>query len=362
MIVVIDCRMIQSSGIGVYLRNIIVHLWADKSLELSFIVNRDQETLIKDITAEDAEIIYFNSKPFSLKEQVEFFFKMKKCDVLWIPHINIPIISFKARKLVVTIHDVFHLANPNYYSWVAITFFKGLFVLIRMLADLVITVSDFSKSEIVKYTGIQPAGIYVIKNAVTYLDNEASIQDTTYEIMDYLLYVGNVKPHKNVQLLLKAFNAIKDEFPDLVLVVVGKKDGFYRGLNDFSTFDLTRIVFTGFVSDATLNNIYKNARLFILPSSYEGFGLPILEAMQYNIPILASNIPPFKEIAKNKIEYFDLADDKSLVVELRKILNSTVTLRPNYYVELLESYSWSKSAEKHAELFKRTLDENFTIR
>lgn len=350
MEMIIDYRMADKSGIGVYITNIVSHLNSANLFSIKYICNDYQIAGLAKEGYKTDSLIIFKSRPFSILEQIEYFFKLPHADVLWIPHINIPFNKFRYKKLLVTVHDVFQLSNKHLYNCFAIIYFKTLFKFIKILADKIITVSEFSKKEIVRFTGIDQQNIEVIYNGLKPLSTNPNKNGKLPG--RYILSVGNVKPHKNINGLIAAFNQISDKHQDLYLVIVGQKDGFYLNQNHLVKVSDDKVVFTGKVNDQSLENYYKNCEIFVFPSKYEGFGLPILEAMFYNKKILSSHIPPAVEIAGDSISYFDLEVKGDLDNKLDELLSSCVSLRPNFYAGILKKFTWERSLGDHIRVLK----------
>lgn len=217
----IDCRMINMSGIGTYLKNILPGLIASKEFNITCL---GYEDIKKFNWYNDVTYISLKSPILSLSEQFELSRQIPKCDIFWSPNWNIPLLFIKAKKRIVTIHDVYHLANPEGFSKMKITIVKLYMKFIRYFYDDIITVSNFSKTEIIKYTRIRSERLTVIALAV---DEGFTEFLPEFEIKEpYILYVGNVKPHKNLLLCLKAFQQIDDS--RIKFFIVGKKRRFYN--------------------------------------------------------------------------------------------------------------------------------------
>jgi glycosyltransferase involved in cell wall biosynthesis len=157
----------------------------------------------------------------------------------------------------------------------------------------------------------------------------------------YFLYVGNAYPHKNLDLLLHALS----EVTDAKLILVGKDDYFYKRLreSDIAKQFGTRIVFKTDVSDSELRDLYEHAQAFVFPSLMEGFGLPALEALANNCPVIVSDIPVFHEILGDVPKYFDPHNEKVLTESLKN-----PPLRSKSFQEksarVAQQYSWKKMA------------------
>jgi glycosyltransferase involved in cell wall biosynthesis len=169
-----------------------------------------------------------------------------------------------------------------------------------------------------------------------------------------VLAVGSLKPHKNLRLAVEAFRIIRPEFPGLKLVIVGRNEGLltlekdfaaaFRGLPEGS------VVLTGEVTSRELKNYYYHARLFVFPSLYEGFGLPILEAMSFGIPIAASSAGPIREVGGDAVGYFDPKDARDMARCMAEALRRPAGAGLEGYRARLEMFGWDRSAQRHAEI------------
>ncbi|MGB9787593.1 MAG: glycosyltransferase family 4 protein [Dictyoglomus turgidum] len=364
--VLLDARMIDSSGIGTYLQNLIPFL--KNHLNLSLLGEREKVEEYIDIS--NLNFISMKSPIYFPTEQIEFLLKIKDVDIFWSPHFNVPVFPIRAKKRIVTIHDVFHLAFGEFYSPFERTYAKFLINSAVNLSDVIITVSNFSKSEIIKYTGVKEEKIKVIYNGVdrerfrVYEKEELEKIKSEYKLPNrFLLFVGNVKPHKNLRRLLKAFKIIAGDFKDLFLVITGKKEGFLKG--DKKIFELInkdtilkeRVIFTGHVDKGDLPYLYNLAEIFVFPSLYEGFGLPPLEAMACGCPIVVSHIPPLWEICKDAAYYINPHDEWDIAKGIKEVLENE-KLRKELIdkgIERAKEFSWEKSAREHLNLIEKTL-------
>lgn len=356
----IDARMINNSGIGKYLRSIIPLLIGKYSLVL---LGRPLE-LMKFEWVSYVKIIPFDCKTLSIKEQFLLPFFIPKCDIFWSPQFNIPCFPIRAKKRVVTIHDTFHMAFFSELSFVMKCYVFFMFHLATMLSNVVITVSRFSADEIRKFALFSRRPVQVVYNGVD--RNAFDVRAASffsenirkkYALPEkYVLFVGNIKPHKNLKRLVKAFRLIPS---DCFLVIVGKKEGFITG--DRALFDLinddvdlnSRVVFTGFVDDEDLPAFYQMASVFVFPSLYEGFGLPPLEAMACGCPSVVSNTASIPEICADASCYVDPESIDSIAEGINKVLAD-----PHYSKCLIDrgdarvkQFSWEESARLHLDIF-----------
>ena len=355
--IVIDARMINDSGIGTYLRNIIPFLIEKYNIVL--LGNKKELALFEN--QQKNNIIPFSAKIYSIREQLLLPFVIPKCHIFWSPHINTPIFPTKADKYITTIHDVNHLAFEG-----DLNFFKKLYAKILYLnainkSDKVITVSNFSKNEIIRFLNPKKGTIEVIYGGVNEKFYDENVVKQTFDLpKKYILFVGNVKPHKNLITLFKSYlqlpEGLKEEYS---LVILGKKDGFITpDKNVFKFIEANnlseKVFFTGFIEDKYVPDIYRKATLFVFPSLYEGFGLPILEAMATKTVVLSSSYASLPEVGKDCVLYFNPKDEKQLTNEIIKIL-ADKNLREAYIQKGFDhskQFSWKITAEKHVNLFE----------
>jgi len=176
----------------------------------------------------------------------------------------------------------------------------------------------------------------------------------------YLLYVGNAYPHKNLERLLQAFKIILKESPNLSLILVGRIDYFYNRLQKkVRELNLdNKIIFTDRVSDKILNDLYKNALIYIFPSLSEGFGLPGLEAMKQGLPVVCSDQGPLPEIYGQAAVYFNGEDIKEMAQTILQVISND-NLRENMkkqgYLQV-KKYSWQRCAQETLEVYNQVLE------
>lgn len=315
--------MINASGIGTYLRNILPYLFDRfaklNNVQITLLYNsEDEETINQYRTMGNGiKLEAVDRGIYSISEQLYFFRKkFSPNTVFWSPHYNIPF--FYSGDLIVTVHDVYHLDDPlNTLSKKEKAYARIFFNRIKQKAKKIITISNFSKNRLLETAKIKE-NVEVIYNGVSdvwrqYETNEA-------KGFKYFIYVGNVKPHKNLQVLLAAFTEMN--LDGYKLVIVGKKEGFING--DFETssrIDNENIIFTGRISDEELMSYVKSAEALIFPSLYEGFGLPPIEAMAMGCPTIVSNAASIPEVSGDASLYFDPLDKEELKRQMLKLIN-----------------------------------------
>ena len=347
MHVTVDARMIHSSGIGKVIENILKRLIpAKQEWNFSLIGCVKDLTQFSFSTLPNVELIDCESEIYTIGEQFDVVKKIpKNTDLLWVPHYNIPV--FYSGKMIVTIHDVFHLAHPD--SFIKKMYAKIMFNSAVEKATTIICVSQFTATELQKYTNADTNKINVIYNGID--ESWFNIPKKDFLGNNYFIYVGNIKPHKNLERLLQAFRLIKDKVPQK-LILVGKKEGFLTGMNNITELIKgmeDRVTFTGYVSDAELQQYVVHADAMIFPSLYEGFGLPPLEAMACGCPAVVSTAASLPEICKDAAIYCDPYDIQDIA---DKMIASLHSQNIEAGKKLAKSYSWDVAAKKIITVFK----------
>ena len=354
--ITIDVRMIHHSGIGTYIRNIVPYV-LDSSFEVRLLGDPQEIKQLGWDLLPNVRVLPTTEAIYSIGEQLHIPRKVTSdSDLLWVPHFNIPI-SYKGR-LLVTVHDAFHLAMPHLLDGkLKKLYSRFLFKSVGKKANQVITVSNFSKQELHQHLGKQMP-VSTIYNGVA-KDWFASEFAEVNEKKPYIVYVGNVKPHKNLRVLLDAFSRVADQIPHK-LVIVGKKEGFVSGDATFlerSSALGDRISFTGYVSDDVLKSYIHHAEVLVFPSLYEGFGLPPLEAMACGTPTLVSTAASIPEVCAAGAVYFDPHDDVELSEQLVRLLNNKSLQQEMVKKgrEQVQQFTWSRSAEQHLKVIEELI-------
>jgi glycosyltransferase involved in cell wall biosynthesis len=234
--------------------------------------------------------------------------------------------------------------------------FRGYWRRITTRAGLVLTVSEFTASEMRQIGGLNPDRICVTPLGV---DSRRFGEEAPDVGGDGFLYVGNIKPHKNLMKLLDAWEHVAPQVEGN-LCIVGRRDGFFtsdrkiqRRIRSLGS----RVEFSGEVDDLTLAAYYRKATALVLPSLYEGFGLPVLEAMSLGCPVIAANTSALPETGGAAALYFPPLDQNALAeCMLRLASNSAlrVQMREAGLIRARQ-YTWDRTAEFTAAAFRRLL-------
>lgn len=356
----VDARLLNKSGIGRYIAEILPLL--HEKYDLTCITAPEGVDFLK---AHGIKYVVCTTGIYAIKEQIELPRMIQKCDLFWSPHFNIPLLPIRAKKRLVTIHDAYHLAYAEKLSFKERLYARLFYNLAIKRSDAVITVSDFSRSELLKYTSSSYAAkIHVILNGVSAFREIDSAEEGPSR--DYFLFVGNVKPHKNLKNAILAFKAFCLEHPELNyrFLIVGQKGGFINADQEVEALlfedELLRnhIEFTGFVNDQSLKKLYQGARCLIFPSIYEGFGLPPLESMLLGTPAIVSSAASMPELCGDAVLYFDPLVINSIKQCIERIATDEQLMKnlQSKGKDQALKYNWRKAALKHSALINEMLD------
>lgn len=270
------------------------------------------------------------------------------------------------KKSIVTIHDISYEHYPECFSKKFLLINKALVKQAAKSANYIITISEFSKQDLVKTYNIDPNRVFVTylgaSDIFRVIDNGEVLNRVKqkYEINDrYILVVGNLQPRKNLGRLIEAFKKIKNnkDLKEYKLVIVGKKswanNGIINGV-DFTSY-ANDIIFTGYVPDEDLPYLYNGCDVFVYPSIFEGFGLPVLEAMKCGAAVLTSNTSSIPEVVGDSGVLFDPFDVNDIFGRLERILlNEQERL---YFkakaVEHAKMFSWENTAKETKKVYEK---------
>lgn len=242
-----------------------------------------------------------------------------------------------------TLHDLIHLDVKEESSFLKRAYYQRLILPAVKKAACVFTVSAYSKKRIIEWAGVDPEKVVVVGNGV----DPAFAENQRAHALDepYFLYVGNQKPHKNTEFMIRAF-AKSDMQNNFLLVLSGQFSDTVRALVDQLGI-ADRVRAAGFIEESDLPAWYRGARALVMPSLYEGFGLPVIEAMASNTLVLCSNRTSLPEVAGEAAYYFDPTNEQQLIEAFHFASNpeNGETLRANGIIQA-QSYKWADVANK----------------
>jgi glycosyltransferase involved in cell wall biosynthesis len=360
----IDARKLHDFGIGTYIRNLLRHLGRlDRETEfVVFCRPEDRETLSS--TGENFRPVVETSANYSIAEQLRIPLALRREGVTLFhaPHYVLP--PLVRCRSVVTIHDCIHLMFPQYLpNRMALAYARTSIGLAARRATRVMTVSESSKRDILRFVDVEPARIDVIYNAYDERfgvepgeDDVVRVRER-YQLHDeFVLYAGNVKPHKNLERLIDAFSLVRKRGLDhLKLVLIGDEISRYAALRRaVHQHQLHKYVrFLGYLPQETLAVMYRLAGVFVFPSLYEGFGLPPLEAMASGTPVVTSNVSSLPEVAADAAVLVDPYDPGAIADGIQRVLTNE-DLRADLRRRGLaraRQFSWAQSVRRVREIY-----------
>lgn len=260
-------------------------------------------------------------------------------------------------RVVNHIHDISFKVYPELIGWKDRLFLALLIPRSLRRANCIIAPSQFTKNEIVRYYGIHPDKIVVVENAlsddfaVPPKEGDVEAMRKRYRLPErYILSIGTLQPRKNLPLLISAFAEVRKRVPDVSLVLVGSRSGHHfdtridHVIEELSLHEA--VIFPGYVEQSDLPVMLRGANIFAFPSLYEGFGIPLLEALSQGTPVAASDIPCLREVAGDAALYFDPRSIASCEEKLYTLLtDSEQRVRGiSKGKDRLSLFSWKKSA------------------
>lgn len=316
------------------------------------------------------EKILFNDKNITssmqriIEEQYKQAKKYKQYKLVHFPDYASPVF-YQGRK-VVTIHDMaMHTMRDKYTLTQNIT--KNILLTNTIKhADRLICISEFTRRELLRYYPEVESRVRVIHSGIAFPEYRMNTIDekNTLEKLgvkkEYLLYVGTVAPHKNIEKLIMAYKHLKSLGYPHQLVIVGKKGWLVKSIYEIVEKEKLQddIIFTGFVMQSELEVLYRRATCFVSVSLYEGFGFPPLEAMGRGCPVLVSEIEAFKEICQDNALYCEPTQIADIVKKIELMITNDKLrneLRDKGLAHV-KKFSWEKTAQQTMIVYKELLD------
>jgi len=289
--------------------------------------------------------------PFNL------FFKKREIDVFFSPAHYMP--RFSPIKTVVTIHDLAYFYYPQEFKKNDLWQLKSWTKYSVKKAAKIIAVSQNTKKDLVKFYKINPRKIAVVYNGYDTKRFNSQLGPSQIEKIkrkhkigdDYIIYLGTLQPRKNIETLIKAFPQVSKRFNRLKLVIAGKKGWLYKSIfAQVKKLGLERkVIFTDFVPDEEIPFLLAGARLFVLPSLYEGFGITVLEAMACGVPVLVSRVSSLPEVVGHAGRYIENPQNYSEISQkIIQILENSKLQKElsEKGIKQAQRFSWKKCAEE----------------
>lgn len=357
----IDLRWIDSSGVGVYIKGIMPGI-VDRLTDVN-VVGLGNASRLREFSwssSQNVRLIDCRAERYSLAEQIELPFAIPSdTDLFFSPYYTIPLL-YRGR-LAVTVHDMSHLVVAEIVgSLKKRVYARTMFRALRKRAAFIFTVSNFSKSELIRLTtGPREDNIIPTHLGITE-DWHGAADLPVVRSRPYFVCVGNVKPYKNLGRLVEAFLRIQHKIAH-DLVIIGQSEGLITG-ESHEFFERVRaagdrIQLTGYVSRMQLLSLVGHADALVMPSLYEGFGLPPLEAMAAGVPTVVARVASLPEVCGDSALYFEPLQVGDIADKLTLIAFDT-QLRARLRKEGLERsmlFSWDACSRTTAETLRACL-------
>jgi glycosyltransferase involved in cell wall biosynthesis len=364
----IDARKLHDYGIGTYVRNLIGELALQDDPARYVLLCRPEDAELCQSFGPRFEALVERAGNYSVRElfSVPMALARARVDLFHAPHYVVS--PFTPCPYVVTIHDCIHLRFPQYLpSRAALSYARMMMGFSARRSQRVLTVSQASKADIQHFLGVPDAKVEVIHNAI---DADIAAPPTEEEIervcqrfqltSSYILYAGNIKPHKNVDRLIEAYSILRRRGYEAVkLLIIGDEISRYQNLRRLvHRFQLHQHVrFFGFVPEATLAVLYRKAAMFVFPSLYEGFGLPPLEAMAAGTPVITSKVSSLPEVVGDAALLVDPMDAGAIADAMARVLDDEALRRDliRRGLERARAFSWTRSVARIREVYGEVL-------
>jgi glycosyltransferase involved in cell wall biosynthesis len=354
-------------GVGQYAFNLLWELYRQNKKENYYIYLK--EKAFSDLPPESDHWHYLVFGPKFLWTKfalpLHLLFKRPRPQLFYSPSHYSP--AFSPVPTIPTIHDIGYLNYQEQFTK------KDLYQLINWTkssinrAKHIVAVSSFTKNELIKTYEIPPEKISIVYNGVfeppQISQQEIQRVKRKFKINSpYFLAVGTLKPNKNYPFLIKAFSTYLKSYSSKTLsyqlVIAGKKGWLYQEIEIvLKKLGITHeVIFTDFISEKEKWALYKGAICLVIPSTYEGFGIPAIESQSIGTPVIASSIPSLKEVLKDSVLYIDPEDINSLITAFGKIQDkdfSEKLIRKGR--EQSSKFTWKKSARDLSLLFQQLL-------
>jgi glycosyltransferase involved in cell wall biosynthesis len=369
MRIAIDARKLRDYGIGTYVRNLLRQLARQDTVNEYVVLCREVDCDSVEELGPRFRPVVVTAGAYSIAEQFALPIDLRResAELFHAPHYVLPPLT-RCRS-VVTIHDCIHLRFPQYLpSRLGYAYARAQMWTATHQAARVITVSEASKRDILRYFHVPESRIEVIYNAIDdrfwqqpAADEIARVRERYRLDNPFVLYAGNIKPHKNLERLIEAFHILRQDpaMKDVQLLIIGDEISKYatlrRAVHRHKLHKHVR--FFGFVSDQTLAALYRLADAFVFPSLYEGFGLPPLEAMASGTPVITSNVSSLPEVVGDAALMIDPYEPAAIADAMQRVLTDAA-LRADLSRRGLaraREFSWERSIARVREIYAEVM-------
>ena len=384
--IVVDATPItpQPSGVGLYVANLIAHLWQleqSENFELGIVYQPSFKNWVQRNLAFPEPLQKYSEcylLPFPVKVTNFLLKNFPQAFPLWLekyatyPDIihgtNFNVFPYKKSLKVITLYDLTFLRYPEYVDQVVAKYAQRVKQCLQW-TDLVITISQSTKQDVINYLQISPDKIHVTPLASRYHPNYLSLEiqeklkrSCEYDFsVPYILFVSTIEPRKNITALINAFNYLKQKYKiEHNLVLIGKKgwryEPIFQGIAESSY--QKNIYHLDYLSDDLVALFYTLAEVFVYPSHYEGFGLPVLEAMNLGTPVIASNTSSLPEVVGDAGLLINPDETIELAEAIWQVLNNShlqqdLTIKGQ---KRAQNFSWHKTAKETLKAYSKIIN------
>lgn len=364
----IDARKLTDFGIGTYLCALLRGLEHRRDVDLAVVARPGHEGRVAEL-APSAKIMTASARGYSITEHIQLPATLWRegVDVVHIPHYVVP--AFLPRPIVTTVHDVIQLFYPPESRAALAMFYLRLVLRSTLLrSKIVITVSRTSRQDLINLFSADPARLMVIPNGVEPRLAARPSADEVEALKEFyglqaplVLVVANDKPHKNLDVVLRSYHlAVRRHRIPGQLVFVGGVEPSSRLAQRAARLGLTdRVRFLGRVPQSHLRALYHVAAVLLHVSLYEGFGLPILEAMCAGLPVVTSNVGAMRELGEDAARLVNPLDVDEVSGALERVLVDDPLRRRMVDAghRRAERLTWERTVDKTVEAYRRALGE-----
>ena len=364
----IDARKLHDFGIGTYIRNLLRELGKlDHDTEYVILCSPDDDAAVRAF-GDNFRPVIETAGNYSVSEQIRIPLALwrERVDLFHAPHYVLP--PLVRCPSVVTIHDCIHLLFPQYLpNRFALAYARTSIALAAKRSTRVITGSESAKRDIQRFVDVPPGKIDVIYHSYDPIFGVEPDADTVHRVREryqlhseFVLYAGSVRPHKNLERLIEAFQIVRSRgLDELKLVLIGddisKYTALRRAVHRYQLHNYVR--FLGHVPGDTLAVMYRLAGVFVFPSLYEGFGLPPLEAMASGTPVVASNASSLPEVTGDAALLVDPYSAAAIAEGIHRVLTDN-DLRSDLRRRgplRARQFSWESSVRRVREIYGQVL-------
>lgn len=366
MKIAVDARPLspKPTGIGRYTEEILLHL--ENEIHCTLYSDKDILTHLKKAELHPSSGTtmpkYFKKSILWQQYLLPKMLKQSSFDLFWSPRHHLPLIGCNKIPMVLTIHDLVYRKHPETMKKTNWLLEKLLLAASVKRADHIITISHAIKQDLISELKTPAEKVTVIHSGYFKPQSEAQIELKTLGIhKPYILFLGTIEPRKNIERLLEAYLTLPQSLQNSYQLVLAGGGGWKNKklLAKINSLSKDKVNYLGYVNNTEIYTLFKNATCFAFPSIYEGFGLPLLEAMSLGCPALTSQDPACMEISNDAAIHVNAFSIESINQGLEKILSNTKLreeLRTKGFKNI-KRFSWEKAAQAHVGIFKKVIDQ-----